>query len=101
VVQVVFVEDAGQVCQLSHGGLRPRRVAHGDGPVESGDRRGREVQQHVVQQDDLLPVGVLPALGLGVTRDDRGLKLVRAGAMPPGGASEQAGRFRDSRPIPG
>ncbi len=48
--------------------------------VQAGDRGGRQVQQHAVQQHDLLPVGVLPALGLGVAGDDRGLQLVGAGA---------------------
>ncbi len=33
--------------------------------VQAGDRGGRQVQQHAVQQHDLLPVGVLSAPGPG------------------------------------
>jgi hypothetical protein len=84
---VVFAEAPGEVIQLGHRGRRPGGIAHRDGPVQPGDRRGRQVQQHVVQQYDLLPLGLLEALGLGVAGDDRDLKLVRAGAQGAGTAS--------------
>jgi hypothetical protein len=58
------------------------------------------VQQHVVQQHDLLPVGVTEAPGLGVAGDDRGLELVGAGPLPPGGASEQPDGVRDRLAVP-
>jgi len=100
VVQVVFAKDAGEVIQLGQRGPRPRGIAHRDGAVQAGDRRGRQVQQHVIQQHDLLPVGVFPAPGLGVAGDDRGLKLVRAGAVQPGGAGEQPHPVCDALAVP-
>jgi hypothetical protein len=48
VVQVVSLPRLGQGVQLGDGGLRPGGVAHGGGAVQSGDRGGREVQQHAV-----------------------------------------------------
>ena len=56
--------------------------------MEPGDGRRREVKQHVVQEHDLLPVGVLPAFGFGVAGDDRRLQLVRTGALLFGGAGQ-------------
>ena len=38
VVQIVIPENAGQVIQFDQSGLRPGGVAHGDGPVQAGDR---------------------------------------------------------------
>jgi hypothetical protein len=100
VVQVVVTEALGEVIQLGHRRARPRGVAHRNGPMEPGDRGRRQVQEHVVQQHDLLPVGVLETLGLRVAGHDRGLKLVRAGALPPGGPGEQPDRVRDSPAVP-
>jgi hypothetical protein len=65
VVQVVIAEEAGEVIEFGHRGPRPRGIAHRDGPVQAGDRGGRQVQQHAVQQHDLIPVGVLSAPGPG------------------------------------
>ena len=36
--------------------------------MQAGDRRRRQVQQHVIEQDNLLPVGVLPALKSTILR---------------------------------
>lgn len=43
VVEVVGVELAGQGVELGEGGARPRGVVQGDGPVEAGDRRRRQI----------------------------------------------------------
>ena len=61
---------------------------------------GRRVQEHVVEQHDLFPVGVLPAFGFGVAGDDRGLELAGAGAPVSCGAGQQPGRARDRLPVP-
>ncbi len=58
------------------------------------------MKQHVVQDHDLLPVGVLPTLGFGMAGNDRGLQLIRAGPPKPGGAGQYARRPGDCFPVP-
>ncbi len=59
-------------------GPRPVGLADRDGPVEPDDRGVGEGQQLVVPLDDLDPVGLGGARGVGVQGGDRGLGLVLA-----------------------
>ena len=81
VVEVVAVEGRGEGVDLGQGGFRTGGVAPCDGPVEPGERQGREVQEHVVEQHDLCPVGIGPVGGLGVAGEDRRLELVGPGLV--------------------
>ncbi len=94
------VQRPGQRVELGHRRPRTLGVPQRDRPVQPGHRRRSEVQEHVVEQHDLLPVGVLPALGLGMAGDDRRLQLVRPGPVLPGRPGQQAGRLGDGCPVP-
>jgi hypothetical protein len=48
VVEVIAVQRPGESLQFGHRGPRPGRIPQGDRPMQPGDRRRREVQQHVV-----------------------------------------------------
>src|SRR6266571_5911206 len=74
----LMVERVAKSIDLGEGGLWPGGVAQCDGPMETGERRRRQVEEHVVEQDDLFPVGVCPIGGLGMASDDGGLQLIRA-----------------------
>jgi len=79
VVQVVVVEGVVQGIDLGEGGLRPGGVTQCDRPMETSERRRRQVQEHVVEQDDLFPVGVGPIGSFGMASDDGGLQLIGPG----------------------
>lgn len=100
VEQVIVVQVAGQGVELGEGGGGAGDVAQGDRPVQAGHRRWSQVQQHVVEHDDLGPVGVLPPLGLRVAGDDRRLQLVRAGPTQRGGAGDEPPGVGDRRMVP-
>ena len=87
VVQVVVVERLAQGIDFGERGLGTGGVAQCDGPMETRERRRRQVQEHVVEQDDLFPVGVRPIGGFGMAGDDRRLQLIRAGPVLLGGAA--------------
>jgi hypothetical protein len=100
VIQVVQVELAGESVQLDQRGLRSGNVAQGNRSVQAGDWRRRQVQKHVVEQQDLLPVGLIPMPRLCVTGNDGGLELVRAGSALLGRALEEADRSFDQSAVP-
>ena len=58
------------------------------------------MQEHVVEHHDLFPVGIGPVGGLGVTGDDRGLKLVGPGLAAPCRTLEQTRCGSDGLVVP-
>ena len=93
--EMILAQVYVQINGLDQCGVRSGHIAQGNRPVQAGDGRGRQVQQHVVEQQDLLPVGVIPVGSLCVTGNDGGLELVRAGSVLLGRALEEADRVFD------
>ena len=58
-------------------GARSVDASQGDGAVQGDDRRRGDAFEHVVQGEDLPPVGLVVARGFVVQGGDRGLQLVR------------------------
>jgi hypothetical protein len=101
VVEVVAVERPGQGVELGEGGLGSGGIAQRNGAaVQASDRQGSQHEQHVVEEQDLLPVGLRPGLGFSVAGHDGGLELVRARSLLSGGPSEQLGCALDRRVVP-
>ena len=84
---MVMVERVAQSIDLGESGLWPGGVAQRDGPMETGERRRRQVQEHVIEQHDLFPVGVRPISGFRMAGDDGRLQLIRTGSVLLGGAA--------------
>jgi len=68
-------------CELLETRLRAVDHRDGDEPVEGDHRSGRDALQHVVEPEDLPPVGVLEAGRLVVDGGDRRLQLVGADSV--------------------
>ena len=81
---------------------RFRAVAHRhrNRAVQFDDRRGLEPQQHVVQADDLRPVGRLRARRLCVHRGDRSLQCVRPDASRAERALDPRNALANLRAVP-
>ena len=88
VVEVVATERRGEGFHLGECGARPGDVAQGDCAVQADDRGRCVVQEQVVEDEDLLPVGVVPVGSLGMAGQDGGLQLVGAGPVVCRGAGQ-------------
>jgi hypothetical protein len=100
VVEPVAVQFGGQRRDLGQCGLGADHVPGGDGPVQQHHRRRRQRLQPVIQQADLVPVGVLIIGRLRVQRGDGRLDLVGTGPTQRQRAVEQPGGLGDQRPVP-
>lgn len=102
VQQVIVVElSAGQqIVDQPQASFGPFAHGHRHRAVQFDHRRGADAQQHVVEPDDLRPVGLRGAGRLGVHGDDRGLQGV--GPESPRGQRtlDQRRTFLDLRPVP-
>ena len=84
--------SSSRVPSSAEPGPRPVHHRDRDRAVERDDRPGRDLLEHLVQREDLRPVGLLGARRLVVHRGDRRLQLVRTDR--PG--AERAGDERDA-----
>ena len=78
------MECGQRVAQLIDLGERSGGALHPserDGSVQSNDGRGVPSHQHVVEREDLQPVGLLGRRGVRVAGGDRGLQLKAARAL--------------------
>ncbi len=98
VEEMVAVEI--DIAQRGQTGSGPAQLRHGDGAVQRDHGIGPRDQQHVVEGDDLGPVGRLGDLGVGVDRRDRGLDPVLPGPIVVEEAAHQCVTLPDLRPIP-
>lgn len=80
---MIAVEFAGQGVELGERGLGASRVAKGEGALEAGDGRGRQVQEHVVEQQDLLPQRAARAARAGRTDPAYNAGLPSLGSVRP------------------
>lgn len=77
VEQVVAIEAGDEGLHLTQGGLRAQNVAQRDRPVQPDHRRGRKLDEFLVEERDLVPVGLRPGRSFGMAGGDGGLQLER------------------------
>ena len=90
------------VQRAEHRETRSWSVDHRDGdrPIERHDRTRRDLFEHVVQGEDLRPVGLVGARSFVVDRGDRRLQLVRAGRCLAEGGGDQPHALVDLPGVP-
>jgi hypothetical protein len=88
--------------RAEHRETRSWSVDHRDGdrPIERHDGARRDLFEHVVQREDLRPVGLVGARRFVVDRGDRRLQLIRAGRSLAEGGGDQAHALVDLSCVP-
>ncbi len=103
VAQVVVAQFAARQ-QLVHQPQAGRRAVahrHGHRAIQFHHRRRSQAQQHVVEPDDLRPVGLRRAGRLGMHGDDCRLQGIGPEVAAGQGAAHQHRTLGDQSPVPG
>jgi hypothetical protein len=86
--------------ELRESGPRPVHHRDRDGAVERHDRAGIDPREHVVEREDLRPVGLGARGRLIVHRGNRRLQLVLADRCGAEGAADQGDALADPSGVP-